>query len=1047
MNRPQPRPGLTIAEYLRLPAGASKHDEPRRLLAAARAAWPDDGAGGRRLPRSLAHWSATSLDREVGQRCTDSAKDWVNAIDWLQTAYRRFPAATVSPGSIKIRPWRLELLQVLAAPIALARDDAQTKLRDAAPSAVAATCRWLNEPPLDVLEALTGAFVLDMHASRPAATATAQADDRVNAFAAHLLAVRSDPLSFLDRYPLLARFAVTSCRTHAVAAVEFGRRFASDESELAAWLGLADVTVDQVEPGQGDRHRDGRTVARVRFESSNGAQATVAYKPSSVATAAWIMSGRCPNAMRLPELLPRAGYGWMRWIDPPGPAVEATVQAHYRGLGELSAIAWLFGATDLHAENILPGADGPVVVDVETLLSPMRRHREAGHTHPAPGIVLESPVNTGILPTRVELGPGQAFDASPFGVGAGGDSALMVTDWADPGTSHMHATQSLSPPLRDQLVGVDGSEPDPFRYLDIVTEASAATYETMVREHDAWSTFLDTPAPANASVRVLLRDTALYSRIRQYLTHPAVLHNPFLADAAFDLLDPSVIHDDLEYQETVVAAERAALLRGDVPAFTTRINSVDLELDDGTVLTGFFKLSPRNRARAHAHRLTREQEALNWVTMASLRAAHTNRLRERDYDTCCAELPPERSKGRDRVGEYRQLLVDTAVAAADRVQALSVEGDDGQVSWLTLRVDEDSNWRPVAADRDLYAGSLGIQLFFEAITACDLATQQHRQLLDRLRGQRAEAPPAVSGAGVFLGAAGDLLVELFLQRLNAPGGNRPLRSLLEAVDAPADGPDVLVGAAGSLVVLGQLARQLPALREPAQAVAARHLCDVLDAAQEQDSGLAWPVNGELNVGFAHGASGIGLALTDYANWSTESPAAAAALAAATAAEQWVESSFEPGVGNWPDLRASNDAGFSTSWCNGSTGIGVASAAGAALATPTGGWRRDLRRALSSAFPDGLGHGQGLCHGDLAVAELLHLAGTAVGEYPLQERAVQVAAMVALQLRRDRGIARLDWDQPLDVPGLMHGVAGIGYQMLRLLHPNVVPSLLTLGLAA
>src|SRR5690242_11033952 len=73
--------------------------------------------------------------------------------------------------------------------------------------------------------------------------------------------------ALLRDYPVLARLLTVASRNAADAGLELLTRFAADRVAVVAELlsGSDPGPVVAVEPGLGDRHRDGRTVAAIRF--------------------------------------------------------------------------------------------------------------------------------------------------------------------------------------------------------------------------------------------------------------------------------------------------------------------------------------------------------------------------------------------------------------------------------------------------------------------------------------------------------------------------------------------------------------------------------------------------------------------------------------------------------------------------------------------------------------------------------------------------------------------------------------------------------------
>jgi len=91
---------------------------------------------------------------------------------------------------------------------------------------------------------------------------------------------------------------------------------------------------------------------------------------------------------------------------------------------------------------------------------------------------------------------------------------------------------------------------------------------------------------------------------------------------------------------------------------------------------------------------------------------------------------------------------------------------------------------------------------------------------------------------------------------------------------------------------------------------------------------------------------------------------------------------------------------------------------------------------------GFGHNHSLCHGDLGNLELLREAARAWPASSWGKQADRVASNILCSIRTDGWLC----GNPLQVesPGLMTGLAGIGYGLLRCAEPARVPSVLSLA---
>ena len=100
--------------------------------------------------------------------------------------------------------------------------------------------------------------------------------------------------------------------------------------------------------------------------------------------------------------------------------------------------------------------------------------------------------------------------------------------------------------------------------------------------------------------------------------------------------------------------------------------------------------------------------------------------------------------------------------------------------------------------------------------------------------------------------------------------------------------------------------------------------------------------------------------------------------------------------------------------------------------------------MRTTLAHGFGRDHTLCHGDLGNLEFVSEAARAFPESPWGADAGRLTAGILDSIARDGWLC----GNPLGVesPGLMTGLAGVGYGLLRLAEPARVPSVLTLAAA-
>jgi lantibiotic modifying enzyme len=371
--------------------------------------------------------------------------------------------------------------------------------------------------------------------------------------------------------------------------------------------------------------------------------------------------------------------------------------------------------------------------------------------------------------------------------------------------------------------------------------------------------------------------------------------------------------------------------------------------------------------------------------------------------------------------------------------------------------------RPLGLQRrfdrwDLYAGRPGWALFHAALSrAGGAAAEASRdEALGLARGETGEGPPASAldrlPIGGFSGLGGIAWAMVWLaELLAAPDLLDVARSAGDRIDARRiaedRGLDLERGAAGAL--LGLLALY-DATGEERYLSVARRCGDHLLRHQTPtgSAAAAWPnAAGLAQTGLAHGASGIArslLALSRAAGDDRYAVAAAAAIGHERAL-------YDPKLRNWPVLTVDSSGrqrgrAWRIAGCRGAPGIAlVRMLLPAALRDAAAEAELDAALDTTAAAPPGRLHT--LCCGSFGrSAVLLEAARRGGGETRLLQAAQVVEQGLEAAAREGGFVLALDaYANRLVHPGLLHGISGIGYHLLRLGGALELPEVLSLEL--
>ena len=172
------------------------------------------------------------------------------------------------------------------------------------------------------------------------------------------------------------------------------------------------------------------------------------------------------------------------------------------------------------------------------------------------------------------------------------------------------------------------------------------------------------------------------------------------------------------------------------------------------------------------------------------------------------------------------------------------------------------------------------------------------------------------------------------------------------------------------------------------------------------------------------------------------------LAAGLDGFAWERDAFWPQLESW--LRGGGEtpppleSTVAIAWCYGAPGVGIARLRALAQARSPEERRAlqtEVEEAARKTLDRGFGENHCLCHGDLGNLDFLLQAREALGDPGLDAATDRQARDVLAGIARDGWLCGTRGS--VESPGLMNGVAGIGYGLLRLADPGRVPSVLAL----
>jgi type 2 lantibiotic biosynthesis protein LanM len=859
----------------------------------------------------------------------------------------------------------------------------------------------------------------------------------------HRLRDRAFVMQIMREYPVLARQLVRRADRWFANCLMFLRHLARD------WPMIRATFAPSIDPGTlvgiqaqlGDSHRGGRSVLIARFSSG----LRIVYKPRSLTTdrhfqqfLKWLNRRTRDLSFKTLALLERETYGWVEFVSPSHCASKDGVRRFYERQGGYLALLYLLDGSDCHCENVIACGEHPVIVDVEALFHPHLGTRTPEIYGVAAECLEHSVLRSGLLPIPTRWGD----DAAPLD-----RSGLAAAQWQKTPFASLqpegNGTDEMQLVRKHMAIRPSANRPaiagEPVEQIDgdAVVRGFTTVYQTFLAHRNE---LLDADGPIacfrNDEVRIVLRHTLTYSRLLAESYHPDVLRNALDRDQMFDLLWGQV--PDNPHLSRVVTAECLDLWNDDVPLFTAQVGSRDIFASTGERIPDFLPEPSDALVRRRAAELNHADLARQvWLIRASLTTLGVGRAR-------MSRLVPGVAAHK-RVEGTHAALIAQARNIGDRLEVLAAWSQN-QAGWIGLRHEGKDEWRVKALGPDLYDGTAGIVLFLAYLAAVTKDERYQSLALAAtltLKHQALSARRVDRAIGAFNGWGGLIYVYSHLAVLwDRVEFIDEARSVVDELVPLIDEDkfhDVVGGAAGcigALLVVHELAPS-----DDLMSVAIRCGDSLIRSTRRMSAGVGWSsgINEVPLAGFAHGASGIAWALMALSRRSGEPRFRKIAIAAL----EYERSLFDEEKGRWADLRSRGTVdSFMTAWCHGAVGIGLSRLCMLADNDTSKASHREILQAVDATLRTGFGDNHSLCHGDLGNLDFLLQASEVLDNDVWRAVGNRMTARILDDVEHNGwkcGLGKM-----IETPGLMTGLAGIGYAMLRLAEPQAVPSVLNLS---
>jgi type 2 lantibiotic biosynthesis protein LanM len=860
-------------------------------------------------------------------------------------------------------------------------------------------------------------------------------------------------IDLFQDYPVLEDVINTTIDRWVKSTVNFVERLAIDFPKLAETFseGRSLGEVQTIVTNLSNRQASGRSILVLTFASG----VELVYKPQDLGLDVafhelldWCNQQSISRPFQPLKMLPGEGYGWQELIKQQACETRSQVQHFYHRAGMLSALLWVLGAKDCAHDHLVAAGEQPLLINAAALLSPAFVEIVEDERW-----FQDSVLRTGILPRwSGQLEARNAWDTSVLGnISPKQNGAAQ--EWQFINTDRLNLVRtSVVVPAGKNAVILDGETVSPQDYTDEIKAGFAEIYRLLIN-NQAMLVGLNSPLTSFSQLQMgcRLRPDHAYQTICRQSLKPDYLRDSddylslisYLIEKRAPSYVPLANHPAAAQ---IFATEITALQQQDSPHFTAASSEDSLTIDQEITINHFWAAASYQQLIDRLQTIDEADLARQLQLISSSSIAKFAHLKQLDT-TLQGHFPLGNSLSpvqfQAAAFQIGQELVESAIWVGDGC------------NWRSIEYMYAANRYQLSILNDsLFTGRAGVGLFLAALAKVSGDDQLRRTALAALHPFRSsiragKIPPELAKAEIGLLGLGGIIYALVKvsQFLAEPTllveATQAAKLILPAIIAADRKLDVVFGATGALLGLLQLHQ---ATQDAAVLDIAINCGQHLVANRTATQPRAWLMpEGESArplTGFSHGAAGMSFALLRLYAATGD----AEFLVAAEEGMAYERSVFDQTAQNWPHFGAFPPDGEVVcwnTWCHGSPGIGLGRL-GSLPMLSLSEVQAEVDIALRTSQKNGISDGwlNHLCCGNMGRIELLVVAAEKLPDDRLLRTARQHGTKVVKAAIQNGAYGlQAHLSDNLHSPSFYKGAAGVGYQLLRLANPNLMPSVL------
>lgn len=848
----------------------------------------------------------------------------------------------------------------------------------------------------------------------------------------------------LKKYPVMTRTVIEQCKMCIFYLKEVKMHYIKDYPMLQENFTVSG-SLEEIEMNQGDTHCKKKSVIILKFENGK-----VVYKPKSMEINLrfneildYLNKKGLKYSVQKPMIQTESGYGWQEYIEYRQCRSYSEVQELYYKYGVYAALFYIFAGSDMHMENVVVREKEPFFIDLESLFQGYQGVPMQGESSFEEIVqeIRDSVLSTCLFPAHISNQSG--YDVSGI-TGHGGQAVPRGRyELINRCRSDVMLVRTTYITEDKKNIGMlDHKRVNPRDFVNDIVEGFTSVYEIIRHNKSDFISkggllyrFKDIP------IRTIVRNTKQYSTLLKASTDPENLTDFSIQEKLFERL--RITLKDNPKLSGIIPSEIKDLRNGDIPYFSSELFTSDIVDSMGKRHVNFMDIPVSSLVIEKIESLSEEKRdwQIRYIRQALAKPIKRWELKSKKIDYSI--MQPVESNTATVISEAKH--IESMIRTAAYIHE---SGED--MNWIDISISSASQWYIHPMDSSLYDGVLGPALFYAALYHITGENEYLHFLKMSMRSSEKYLSrySVKESLSAFSGYASMAYVYYYVGTVTKQDFyKRESVSLIKkcAEQIRTDKMlDIVGGCAGTLIVSLRIYEKNggPELLDMAVSCGEK----LIEEAIELPKGLGWKTaigGGGCLAGMSHGCAGMAWALLELYKHTNDNRYKDYAQRAIV----YENSLYVKEDNNWMDMRNRENRvkrGFPepVHWCHGAAGIGISRAMCYAI-MPESGLKQDTQNAIQKTLEAGFGGSDCLCHGSMGSIDLLLTASIIFENNDYRIMAEKISYDLIQRARQDQWYSGVP--QKFNSMGLMVGLSGIGYELLRVYSPAKIPSVLTLEL--